>query len=220
MPYWAVLAYMFQFTRPRGARSIRRFRISRKSSFNSRAHAGRDFRCSLFTSTDLVSIHAPTRGATHVDTQSIRSPAVSIHAPTRGATRLAELSDAVERFQFTRPRGARRDSGTRLAHHHGFNSRAHAGRDSFTASQFLADLVSIHAPTRGATLQTTTPWDTAVFQFTRPRGARLAASVAHALRVGFQFTRPRGARHVAQQLHNHLYGFNSRAHAGRDCWTR
>ena len=38
------------------------------------------------TAADYVSIHAPTRGATHRLNDQSRSIQVSIHAPTRGAT--------------------------------------------------------------------------------------------------------------------------------------
>ena len=54
------------------------------------------------------------------------------------------------KFQFTRPRGARRDIDR--------------GR--------RAVRVSIHAPTGGATPDDTTASAQSVFQFTRPRGAR------------------------------------------------
>ena len=57
------------------------------SCFNPRAHAGRDTKridnlyCYL-----IVSIHAPTRGATFLYTMLNDDFKVSIHAPTRGAT--------------------------------------------------------------------------------------------------------------------------------------
>ena len=55
----------FQFTRPRGARLVRRLR----------AEAG-----------DVVSIHAPARGATVSEIAHDHRLIVSIHAPARGAT--------------------------------------------------------------------------------------------------------------------------------------
>ena len=120
--------------------------------FNSRAHGGRDLRRGLAVREIPVSIHAPTGGAT----ASPRRPSVS-----RGA------------FQFTRPRGARRRSPAPSGPRPCFNSRAHGGRDrivrdvhalgrfQFTrprgarladdAQSFEGQLVSIHAPTGGAT---------------------------------------------------------------------
>jgi len=121
---------------------------------------------------------------------------VSIHAPARGATpRLCRSMPLMERFQFTRPRGARL-MGNRAV--------------------IVTEDVSIHAPARGATFMLITFIMPMGFQFTRPRGARLfflrsradnSVSI-HAPARGatintqptnyifmFQFTRPRGARH-------------------------
>jgi len=55
----------------------------------------------------LVSIHAPTRGATNKHTAAPLGHSVSIHAPTRGATSRTMPPIALKLFQFTRPRGAR-----------------------------------------------------------------------------------------------------------------
>ena len=77
---------------------------------------------------------------------------VSIHAPTRGATTISSTTLLWHLFQSTRPRGARRQ-----VHHHrgqhqrGFNPRAHAGRDLLLLCVGSMSRVSIHAPTRGAT---------------------------------------------------------------------
>ena len=97
----------FQFTRPRGARQLTPTCIWMTMSFNSRAHAGRDWEDIHLDRGVIVSIHAPTRGATQWVQAFIRHgcfnsrahagrditsfnvialPLVSIHAPTRGAT--------------------------------------------------------------------------------------------------------------------------------------
>ena len=166
--------------------------------FNPRAHEGRDLgkaqgggTADRFQSTrprgarrgrdgacqhgGRVSIHAPTRGATRQLRDSIRDGRVSIHAPTRGATR--------GRGAGTRTRGC-------------FNPRAHEGRDSPPSPVSSARCpVSIHAPTRGATWTVLDPKAfTALFQSTRPRGARPAAP-------------PWRPSHTC---------FNPRAHEGRD----
>ena len=61
---------------------------TRRGSFNPRAHAGRDsIALHVAGAALVVSIHAPTRGATHVLGRVARHVSVSIHAPTRGATR-------------------------------------------------------------------------------------------------------------------------------------
>ena len=121
---------------------------------------------------------------------------VSIHAPTRGATPYLVESGLNCWFQSTRPRGARQQlmiqlqmryvsihAPTRGAtlfpkawfHLLGFNPRAHAGRDQIPTEHCIRfmfqstrprgarlkklklvkePLVSIHAPTRGATTRT------------------------------------------------------------------
>ena len=55
----------------------------------------------------LVSIHAPTRGATFEDIIAFGLNGVSIHAPTRGATDIHLLIIVQKEFQFTHPRGVR-----------------------------------------------------------------------------------------------------------------
>ncbi len=126
-------------------------------------------------------------------------------------------------FQFTRPRGARQASidkaknrvkvsihapawgaTTRggIQHHNQqrFNSRARVGRD-LKAMSCLPRM------------------DT--FQFTRPRGARRAASMTSCRKMMFQFTRPRGARRSRGIRCAIVQGrFNSRARVGRDSLRR
>ena len=79
----------------------------------------------------------------------------------------------MDAFQSTRPRGA----------------RLHATMDGC-----YLDLVSIHAPARGATLEHITARAVQKFQSTRPRGARLKSALDSRLKILFQSTRPRGAR--------------------------
>ena len=76
-----------------------------------------------------------------------------------------------------------------------FNPRARGGRDRHVGMllQHLA-LVSIHAPAGGATQTTNRADHPAMFQSTRPRGARLAQSTYWRSASSFQSTRPRGAR--------------------------
>ena len=124
-------AVMFQSTRPRGARH--EASNSFKSAFRFQSTRPRGARL-VADAVDLggraVSIHAPARGATRVDTLKSLELTVSIHAPARGATSRAPCGrrcsacfnprarvgrDAwaltcpaiKELFQSTRPRGAR-----------------------------------------------------------------------------------------------------------------
>ena len=123
---------MFQSTRPHGAR--RRRRLCRSTTCRCRkprAPTGRDtcFFQSVFIQI-VVSIHAPTRGATTNKPAKGLCHKVSIHAPTRGATLMPTITMTANMFQSTRPHGARLQKE--------FNSN-------------FSKLVSIHAPTRGAT---------------------------------------------------------------------
>ena len=145
---------MFQSTRPQGARPQHCTDSSgSEDSFNPRAHKGRDRNTAqIRPAARIVSIHAPTRGATKgtsiirrsVGFQSTRPQGarlrpltlinlpsqVSIHAPTRGAT-IDTLTDlGMLMFQSTRPQGARRGSAMMQSiDASGFNPRAHKGRD-------------------------------------------------------------------------------------------
>ena len=164
--------------------------------FNSRAHGGRDkFAMQGFTSA-IVSIHAPTGGATPVActlpkpsafqftrprgarhntlTGEHIKGAVSIHAPTGGATIYVATSRGVVQFQFTRPRGARHNGQAKLSSCCSVSIHAPTGGATIHGrGKHGRDHVSIHAPTGGATGVASKSIFTITFQFTRPRGARL-----------------------------------------------
>ena len=172
----------FQSTRPRGARRASQEAVAVLRGFNPRAHAGRDHFFDMdirsylmFQSTrprgarhivtggflpdELVSIHAPTRGATKIAQGVKSSYYVSIHAPTRGATSAA-LShiDGIPLFQSTRPRGARLISSSVIGWNVLFQStRPRGARHSRHKRHQDGFAVSIHAPTRGATLSVAPP---------------------------------------------------------------
>ena len=146
---------MFQFTHPRGVRLyIVMMHSESQRRFNSRTHAGCDMSCCSSTvRIPIVSIHAPTRGATVFHFTKITHVCVSIHAPTRGATSFITEYAAKVRFQFTHPRGVRHVLVFLNGFHtHCFNSRTHAGCDALIHDGIaVVRQVSIHAPTRGAT---------------------------------------------------------------------
>ena len=130
-------------------------------SFNSRSREGSDGeRLPEFMRHQVVSIHAPARGATRRvrfcifsrafqftlprgerqrKTASILSNGnVSIHAPARGATCSAWSYAMTSRFQFTLPRGERRIALTWSNGIGRFNSRSREGSDS--GSNYLRDV--------------------------------------------------------------------------------
>ena len=189
----------FQSTRPRGARLDQRAALAR--------HAD-------------VSIHAPTRGATfvpaepeqcccefqstrprgarHADVVVVALPRlVSIHAPTRGAT-LARAPAHGRDARFNPRAHAGRDPWSNLPTSAtlSFNPRAHAGRDELPLAYMLAEgVVSIHAPTRGATPAKERLLQRFTVSIHAPTRGATAGRLDHARRRG---------------------GFNPRAHAGRD----
>ena len=77
----------------------------------------------------------------------------------------------------------------------GFNSRAHGGRDLCNGRRIR--------PTRGFNSRAHGGRDSSGLSLTAPAGL-------------FQFTRPRGARLIPQVVPTLQAGFNSRAHGGRD----
>ena len=122
-------------------------------NFNPRSHEGSDKSGKHTVVYSVISIHAPTRGATKTVSASVLSKGISIHAPTRGATRI---------------------SMSGLDTHTNFNPRSHEGSDRNMGFLFSPYRISIHAPTRGATLLGE---ESCVaihrFQSTLPRGERL-----------------------------------------------
>jgi len=167
--------YVFQSTRPRGARPFGRPCIPVINGFNPRARVGRDFkafqnwwRSFSFQSTRPRGArrHGQTFGEEASKFQSTRPRGarlvpefrvlaflpVSIHAPAWGATDRVSEMIIPHWFQSTRPRGARRAFSDFL--HSGNKVSIHApawGATSDHSSISFNDRVSIHAPAWGAT---------------------------------------------------------------------
>ena len=226
----------FQSTLPRGERPLKHKKSSLFYYFNPRSHEGSDSNNTLTSfCVKPISIHAPTRGATswglmygfsikHFNPRSHEgsdnsvyeispSHTISIHAPTRGAT-----SD--------------QNNKTYLVYH--FNPRSHEGSDSFAvikmtflarfqstlprgerlneARSILENLViSIHAPTRGATSTLNNVTDVQQISIHAPtRGATpIYLPVNDFLKV-FQSTLPRGERQLG---HSRFCGKGISIHA-------
>ena len=154
--FWASGLRPFQSTRPRGARPLGRMSTCRTSSFNPRAHGGRDepnppqkYSLSQFQST------RPRGARRTMQSRLCRSTTVSIHAPTGGATSHFCLT-----FVFTirfnpRAHGGRdRRDPSRGVRGTAFQStRPRGARRAHFISPRIQRRVSIHAPTGGATPQ-------------------------------------------------------------------
>ncbi len=98
---------------------------------------------------------------------------ISIHAPTRGATGefwIAPLYFIL--FQSTPPRGERLYYLPEHCKYPHFNPRPHEGSDPGCLCECRNLCISIHAPTRGATLTIVLFSQSTLFQSTPPRGER------------------------------------------------
>ena len=121
----------------------------------------------------VISIHAPTRGATFIERSEVQEDLISIHAPTRGATKTLDLSTAMQEFQSTLPRGERRSLATTLPCVGIISIHAPTrGATICLRSHKLHSAISIHAPTRGATKSHSLKTIMHQFQSTLPRGER------------------------------------------------
>ena len=167
--------------------------------FNPRTREGCDRQSGPDQHTDnLVSIHAPARGATQRATLMILRNEVSIHAPARGATRFLVAG---------------------CWHGGGFNPRTREGCDTFAGiCEQLAKIVSIHAPARGATLPCRDGRivNERVSIHAPARGAT-RRQASHSQSVLFQSTHPRGVRRISETPRwTARGGFNPRTREGCD----
>ena len=212
----------FQSTRPRGAR-LRRLKF-----------------CKALI---RVSIHAPARGATYSMLNASRADSTFQSTRPRGARPWYESFEYLleQMFQSTRPRGARPEKLMMIIPQERFQStRPRGARLRYGVAYLLHNYVSIHAPARGATYWYGMVADyvrsfnpraregrdlckrrislvLAVFQSTRPRGARPCMYSSRNSRAMFQSTRPRGARRISTLIFaKWICSFNPRAREGRD----
>ena len=122
--------FLFQSTLPREER--RRYRRIRVVLNIFQSTLPREERPSApFSSSPIwqISIHAPTRGATHASISLSSCGDISIHAPTRGATYKYAVDIGILSFQSTLPREERRFwiiCRTSLVY---FNPRSHERSD-------------------------------------------------------------------------------------------
>ena len=147
-----IIFKLFQSTHPRGVRPILSICANIASKFQSTHPRGvRHDVYANFSDYYRVSIHAPTRGATPIESSSGKGKSVSIHAPTRGATCSGDFFTSC------------------------FDVSIHAptrGATQLTLKDVENYEVSIHAPTRGATRSRGRSFGEVLFQSTHPRGVR------------------------------------------------
>ena len=187
------------------------------SGFNPRAHGGRDGACWSRPRWCLVSIHAPTGGATIATDISPRVDKFQSTRPRGARPHPRSSSRRFYRFQSTRPRGARRQRNFRPEKGRCFNPRAHGGRDQGQEVELSLDEMFQSTRPRGA--RRAGGMMVAIeekFQSTRPRGARHPGPAMYVMPDEFQSTRPRGARRWPWPCDPSARRFNPRAHGGRD----
>ena len=119
--------------------------------FNPRSHEGSDGIFADLYAKKVISIHAPTRGATKRAAEYARGKPISIHAPTRGATDYNPVENYDRYISIHAPTRGATASATVIVHEYG---------------------ISIHAPTRGATVPFDLECYVRRFQSTLPRGER------------------------------------------------
>ena len=190
----------FQSTRPRGARPAATCEQTSAASFNPRAHAGRDLDAAAAAGALIVSIHAPTRGATRAGRTRCRARCCfnpRAHAGRDISPFRSRATAAL--FQSTRPRGARLSLLTTSSTLTSFNPRAHAGRDRRLAAR---------------------SWPRCCFNPRAHAGRDAHNRRNKVMYLLFQSTRPRGARPAVRPPAGKGRCFNPRAHAGRDSGLR
>ena len=161
--------------------------------FNPRPRAGGDHACRLrgMTSNALFQSTPPRGGRRLAAMRVPMRELVSIHAPARGATLVSPRCAGTYAFQSTPPRGGRRRWPASIGI---WIVSIHAPARGATVLAHAADgMVSIHAPARGATL-CSCAIRSDKFQSTPPRGGRHASCAEPRASFAFQSTPPRGGR--------------------------
>ena len=143
---------------------------------------------------------------------------VSIHAPTRGATISLSRYLDIAGFQSTHPHGVRLTDALCVAAMILFQStHPHGVRHCIMPTEIDVYIVSIHAPTRGATTIKIIAMTANMFQSTHPHGVRRYTRYKRDKRKVFQSTHPHGVRRPIS-LPDSLQpvSFNPRTHTGCD----
>ena len=202
----------------RGATARLRHRFYFSTRFNSRAREGRDLLRRSAVIVRAVSIHAPARGATVVKAKKERKSKFQFTRP-RGARRVASVGAGRSHgFQFTRPRGARHLAQVHISPYADVSIHAPArGATAFCSFCLACLAVSIHAPARGAT-PPPPPRRTRRNRFnSRAREGRDRIWQAKHLPQGCFNSRAREGRDSGfTTAIESIEGFNSRAREGRD----
>ena len=186
--------------------------------FNPRSHEGSDQLRSRQQPRDQISILAPTRGATHAQSDISYQTMISILAPTRGATADGGLSLSGHIISILAPtRGATQCAGNRRV---GLHISILAPTRGATVRAFwylFFSLISILAPTRGATFFSLwLLWLNCNFNPRSHEGSDFQLADMISVHDLFQSSLPRGERPLFTQKGTTSSYFNPRSHEGSD----
>ncbi len=112
-------------------------------------------------------------------------------------------------FQSTLPRRERPTAAGSLLLPFDFNPRSRKGSDNISALKILKQIISIHAPAKGATKTTVSNVFNSVFQSTLLRRERLEPAELMLIRYLFQSTLPRRERRCSITGLSSLLSFQS-----------
>ena len=120
----------FQSTLPQGERRHCGIGRCREFYFNPRSHKGSDFISQFFLPPPNNFNPRSHKGSDESKERVVIWTLISIHAPTRGATQRPTSTRRMHEFQSTLPQGERRHSWRCLTQHiRYFNPRSHKGSD-------------------------------------------------------------------------------------------
>jgi len=141
----------FQSTLPRRERLIFSVSSPPRKYFNPRSHEGSDLATRRPVRTSNYFNPRSHEGSDTTDYPINFTKAISIHAPTKGATAVASNTSKSVEFQSTLPRRERQHFAQLPSLVVNFNPRSHEGSDKANFSYYDTETISIHAPTKGAT---------------------------------------------------------------------
>ena len=208
---------IFQFTLPREERRQVQAQPLTLQNFNPRSHERSDHITQSFVFRFFnFNPRSHERSDETYKTLYI-SDLISIHAPTRGATLLKLAISISLIFQSTLPREERHIAFRCFPFTYYFNPRSHERSDNVYLNDNHAFIISIHAPTRGATIQyAKAPYQPGISIHAPTRGATsLSSAIYYVLR--FQSTLPREERHTSFAYSKlGSVNFNPRSHERSD----
>ena len=123
-----------------------------RQDFNPRSHERSDNFVRVLYHVQLISIHAPTRGATCLPmVLRAMSSYFNPRSHERSDLPVRRMPRPRLRFQSTLPREERREEAAEFDSLQNFNPRSHERSDFLRVEGVRSVCISIHAPTRGAT---------------------------------------------------------------------